>query len=138
MYRAIDEHGQIIDVFVSKRRDIPAARTFFSSALDAHGQPDEIVTDLAPALEAAIEEQVPNAFHNTEQHGNNRVECDRGRLKSRLRPMRGLKTDRTASVVIRGHAFIQNLRRGHYELGTGTHHRHQSLSTAFDELAATI
>ncbi len=33
--------------------------------------------------------------------------------------MRGLKTNHTASVVIRGHAFVQNLRRGHYELGTG-------------------
>jgi hypothetical protein len=31
--------------------------------------------------------------------------------------MRGLKRDRTASVVIRGHAFMQNLGRGHYELG---------------------
>ena len=30
--------------------------------------------------------------------------------------MRGLKTERTASVVIRGHSFVQNLRRGHYEL----------------------
>ena len=138
VYRAIDEHGQIIDVFVSKRRDIPSARTFFTQALDAHGQPDEVITDLAPALEAVIEEQVPNAFHNTEKHANNRVECDHGRLKSRLRPMRGLKTDRTASVVIRGHAFIQNLRRGHYELGTEARHRHLSLATAFDELAETI
>ena len=31
--------------------------------------------------------------------------------------MRGLKRDRTAVVVIRGHAFVQNVRRGHYELG---------------------
>ena len=31
--------------------------------------------------------------------------------------MRGLKRDRTASVIVRGHAFTQNLRRGHYELG---------------------
>jgi hypothetical protein len=38
---------------------------------------------------------VPDAFHNTEQYANNRVECDHGRLKARLRPMRGLKTDRT-------------------------------------------
>jgi len=45
-----------------------------------------------------------------------------GRLKSWLRPMRGLKTDRTESVVIRGHAFIQILRRGHYALGTESGH----------------
>jgi transposase-like protein len=56
-------------------------------------------------------------MHNTAQYANNRIECDHGRLKARLRPMRGLKTDRTASIVIiRGHAFVQNIRRGHYEL----------------------
>jgi hypothetical protein len=42
--------------------------------------------------------------------------------------MRGLKTQRTASVVIRGHAFIQNLRRGHYELETETNHRQLAAS----------
>jgi IS6 family transposase len=51
--------------------------------------------------------------------------------------MRGLKTDRTASVVIRGHAFIQNLRRGHYELGTETPY-HLRVVAAFEELTSTI
>jgi transposase-like protein len=137
VYRAIDERGQVIDVFVSPRRNIAAARAFFKRALLAHGEPDEVVTDLAQALETVIEELIPDAFHNTEQHANNRVECDHGRLKARLRPMRGLKTDQTASVVISGHAFIQNLRRGHYELGTQTHH-HRRLTAAFDELTNTI
>lgn len=38
--------------------------------------------------------------------------------------MRGLERDRTASVEIRGHAFIQNIRRGHYQVGVDaqTHH----------------
>jgi transposase, IS6 family len=85
-----------------KWRYLVSARTFFRTALDAHGEPNEVITDLAQALETVIEELVPDAFHNTEQYANNRVECDHGRLKSRLRPMRGLKTDRTASVVIRG------------------------------------
>jgi hypothetical protein len=62
-----------------------------------------------------VEELLFDVVHDTEQYANNRVETDHGRLKARLRPMRGLKRDRTASVVIRGHAFIQNLRRGHYE-----------------------
>ncbi len=52
----------------------------------------------------------------------------------RLRPMRGLKTNRTVSVVIRGHAFVQNLRRGHYELGTYASPVGR-LAAAFDELA---
>jgi transposase-like protein len=68
----------------------------------------------------------------------NRLECDHGRLKARLRPMRGLKTDRTASVIIRGHAFIQNLRRGHYELGADARHRPLRVAAALDELIASI
>jgi len=137
VYRAVDETGQVIDVLVSRRRDLTAARRFFAAAIAAHGQPDEVVTDLAPALARAIEELAPDAFQNTEQYANNRVECDHGRLKARLRPMRGLKTDRSARTIIRGHAFIQNIRRGHYELGTEARPG-LSLAAAFDELLHEI
>jgi hypothetical protein len=51
--------------------------------------------------------------------------------------MRGLKTDRTASVVIAGHAFMQNLRRGHYELGVETDPRLR-VREAFNELIEAI
>jgi transposase-like protein len=59
-------------------------------------------------------------------------------LAGRDRPMRGLRTDRTASTVIRGHALIQNLRRGHYELGVEARHEHLRVAAAFDELSAAI
>jgi transposase-like protein len=138
VYRAVDQYGQVIDVYVSARRDIAAARGFFIAALTAHGQPDEVITDHAPTLGYVIEELLPDAFHNTEQYANNRVECDHGRLKARLRPMRGLKTDRTAKVVIRGHAFMQNLRRGHYELGVEARTPHLRIAAAFDELTGVL
>ena len=80
---------------------------------------------------------IPRAFHNTGQYENNRCEADHGRLKSRLRPMRGLKTNRTASAVIRGHALVQNIRRGHYELGVEVQPQFR-LATAFDELLLAI
>jgi hypothetical protein len=51
--------------------------------------------------------------------------------------MHGLKRDRTASVVIRGHALIQNLQRGHYELGVDARPG-QTLAAAFDDLALVI
>ena len=84
-----------------------------------------------------VEELLPDACHSTEQYANNRVECDHGRLKARLRPMRGLKRDRSASIVILGHAFIRNVRRGHYELGANARN-HLRVAAAFDELAQTI
>ena len=137
VYRAVDQHGQVIDVFVSRHRDIESARRFFTTAMAAHGVPAEVITDRAAALANVIDELLPAAFHNTEQYENNRCECDHGRLKARLRPMRALKTDRTASVVMRGHAFIQNVRRGHYELGVEAAPVFR-LATAFDELQLAI
>ena len=134
VYRAVDQHGQVIDVYVSLRRDIAAARRFFNTALSAHGAPGEVVTDLGPALEHVIAELLPDVFHNTAPYANNRVECDHGKLKARLRPMRGLKSDRTANAVIGGHAFMQNLRRGHYELGVDARSQQLRVAAAFDEL----
>ena len=138
VYRAVDQHGQVIDVYVSQRRDTAAARRFFEAALRAHGRPAEVVTDKAAALIRVVDELLHDASHDTEQYANNRVENDHGRLKARLRPMRGLKRDRTASVVIRGHAFVQNLRRGHYELGVDARDHHRRVAAAFDELAEAI
>jgi IS6 family transposase len=64
-----------------------------------------------------IEELIPAACHVTEQYANNLIEADHGGLKARLRPMRGLKRLSSARVISAGHAFVQNLRCGHYELG---------------------
>ena len=138
VYRAVDEHGQVIDVLVSARRDIAAARRFFVRMLAVHEDPEEITTDRAPALAAVIAELLPAAVHDTEQYANNRMECDHGRLKARLRPMRGLKSFRSARTIIAGHAFIQNLRRGHYELGLEARHSRLRVAAAFGELARAI
>ena len=51
--------------------------------------------------------------------------------------MRGLRTDRTAQVIIAGLAFIHNLRRGHYEIATDTP-RPLRVAAAFTELAHAI
>ena len=138
VYRAVDQHGQVIDVLVSKRRDADAARRFFKRALATLKViPSEVVTDAAPVYPRVLDDLVPAAWHHVEQYANNRIEADHSRLKHRLRPMRGLRTDRTAAVVIAGLAFVQNLRRGHYELGTETV-RPLRVAAAFTELAQAI
>ncbi len=45
VYRAVDQYGQVIDVYVSKKRDVKAATRFFSTAIKAHGAPAEVTTD---------------------------------------------------------------------------------------------
>jgi transposase-like protein len=108
LYRAVDQYGQVIDVLLTEQRDTAAARRSF--------------------------------VHVTEQYAdnaNNAVEADHGRPKARLRPMRGLKRFRSAAVITAGHAFVQNLRRGHYQLATDVPPL-QRLTAAFAELARAI
>jgi transposase-like protein len=117
VYRAIDQFGQVIDVYVSPRRDGKAARRFFEKAIGTTGiAPDEVVTDQAPTYPPVLDALLPAVWHRTDRYATNRIEADHSRLKARLRPMRGMQQDRSARIVIAGHALVQNLRRGHYEL----------------------
>ena len=87
--------------------------------------PVEVSTDRAPVYPHLLDELVPSALHTVKLHANNPVEADHGRLKARLRPMRGLKRHRSARIFAAGHNLAQNLRRGHYDI-------------AFDDLAPTV
>jgi transposase-like protein len=119
VYRAVDQYGQVIDVLVSARRDADAARSFFRRALRMlKVTPSEVVTDAAAVYPGVLDELIPSAWHHAEQYANNPIEADHSQLKHRLRPMRGLRTDQTAQMIITGHAFMQNLRRGHSATGT--------------------
>ena len=97
----------------------------------------EIITDKSPTLASVIADLVPDPVHCTEQYLNNRIGCDHRRLKARSRPMRGLKTDRTASVIVRGHALVQNIRRGHYQFDCDTDPAAR-LEAAFEELRSAL
>jgi IS6 family transposase len=79
VYRAIDQFGQVVDVFVSPRRDLRAAGRFFERAIGTtRTMPSEVVTDQAPTYPVVLEELLPAAWHHTEQYANNRVEADHG------------------------------------------------------------
>jgi transposase-like protein len=138
LFRAVDQFGQVIDVYASSRRDSEAACRFFQRARSSTGvTPTEVITDRAPIYPRVLDQLWPAAWHHIERYANNRVEADHAQLKRRLRPMRGIKTMTGLRVVAAGHAFVQNLRRGHYEIAT-----HESasrrLAAAFTELAKVI
>ena len=136
VYRAIDQSGQVIDVFVAARRDAKAARRFLDQAISAtRVRPVEVTTDQAPVYPAVLEELLPATWHRTDRQQRDR--CDHGRLKARLRPMRGLKQDRSARAVAAGHAFMQNLRRGHYGLAV-EEPVNRRVAVAVEELALMI
>ena len=138
LYRAVDQFGQVIDVYASTRRDSEAARRFFQRARSTTGvAPVEVITDRAPTYLRVLDEVWPAVWHHVERYANNRVEADHAHLKGWLRPMRGIKTIAGLRVVAAGHAFVQNLRRGHYEIATDEPGGRR-LAVAFAQLAKVI
>jgi transposase-like protein len=138
VYRAVNQHGQVIDVRVSARRDREATRRFFQRTLATlKVLPAEVVTNAAPVYPVVLDELIPSAWHHVERYANNPVESDHAQLKRRLRPTHGLRTDQSAQVIIAGHAFVQNLRRGHYELRLDVPPALR-VSAAFVEVVRTI
>ena len=98
---------------------------------------DVPLDELRAAVPHVLDELVPEAWHVVKQYANNPIETDHGRLKAPTRPMRGLKRIRSAQVVCSGHAFVQNLRRGHYDLGLDTEPGRR-LEAIFTALALAI
>ncbi len=91
------------------------------------------MTDRAPGYPRVLDELIPSALHIVEQYANNPIEADHGRL----RPMRGLTQHRSARTIATGHASVQNLRRGHYDIATDVP-EDRRLRKVFDDLALTI
>jgi len=83
VHRAIDQYGQVIDVYGAAKRDSASC--------------------------------VPPACDHDRRSGavgdRHRPGTGVRQLERRLRPMRHLRNDRTATVIINGHALVQNLRR---------------------------
>jgi transposase-like protein len=118
VYRAIDGRGQVVDVYVSARREAADAAAFFRRAIEATGMvPAEVTTDCAAAYSPALSDVLPAALHETGKRAQQRIERDHRHLKGRIRPIRGFKTLAGARVLCAGHAFLRNLRCGFYDLG---------------------
>ncbi len=63
MYRAVDQYGQVIDIYLSEKRDTVAATRFFTAAIGSCGEPAEFTTDRAWNLAKVIEDLLPAAVH---------------------------------------------------------------------------
>jgi IS6 family transposase len=79
----------------------------------------------------------PAARHVTERYANNAIEADHGRFKARLRPMRALQRRASARTIAARHAFVQNLRRGHYA-STADLPIRDRVRVGFDDLALCL
>ncbi len=93
LWRAVDQDGEVIDVFLQKRRDGLAAKRFFKRLLKTHqGEPRKIVTDKLRSYGVAHRELIPNSIHETSQYANNRAELSHQPTRVRERGMRSFKS----------------------------------------------
>jgi transposase, IS6 family len=119
-FGAIDENGQIIDVFLSEHRDAASARAFFEQAITSTDvTPTRVTTDKAKCYPPALQAVLPNVEHRLSHYLNNGLERDHQHLKGRTRPMRHFKRLARANTFCRGHALIRNLRQGFSDLTAG-------------------
>jgi transposase-like protein len=138
MYRAIDQHGQVVDAYFSVRRNATAAEAFFKRAINETGRtPTRVTTDKAKCYPPALRAVLPNVEHRRTRYLNNGLERDQGHMKQRFHPMRGFKQPAAADILARGHALIQNLRNGFSTLTSSTP-RLLRLATAWSQLAQAI
>ena len=125
-------------MWMSRRGGMAGGASFFEKAIGTTGiAPDDVVTDHAPTYPLVLDALLPAVWHRSDRYANKGIEADHRRLKARLRPMRGMQQDRSARIVIAGHALVQNLRRGHYELAV-EEPANKRLAVAFAELAVAL
>ena len=110
MWRAEDQDGEVVDVFLQKRRDGKAAKRFFKRLLRKnHGEPRKIVTDKLRSYNVAHRELIPGTIHDTSQYVNNRCELSHEPTRVRERGMRKFKSVEQAQRFLNAHAAVYNL-----------------------------
>ena len=110
LWRAVDQDGEVVDVFLQKRRDGKAAKRFFKRLLNKHkGEPRKIVTDKLRSYGVAHRELIPETIHDTSQYANNRCELSHQPTRVRERGMRKFKSVKQAQRFLGAHAAVYNL-----------------------------
>ena len=110
LWRAVDQDGEVVDVFLQERRDAKAAKRFFRRMLKKNkGEPRKIVTDKLRSYGVAHRELIPEAIHDTEKYANNRAELSHQPTRARERVMRRFKSLKQAQRFLDTHAAVYNL-----------------------------
>lgn len=110
LWRAIDQDGEVVDVYLQKRRDGAAAKRFFKRLLKTHqDEPRKIVTDKLRSYGVAHRALIPDAIHDTSQYANNRAELSHQPTRVRERGMRRFKSCQQPQRFLSVHATVYNL-----------------------------
>ena len=123
LYRAVDKAGKTVDFYLSRNRDINAAKAFLRKAMKGQRIPMKITLDAYAASHRAVADlketgELPKRVRvRSNKYLNNVIEQDHRRVKQRLRPMLSLKSFRTAAVVIGGIELAEKIKKGQFKIG---------------------
>jgi putative transposase len=138
LWRAVDQDGEVVDVYLQAKRDGAAAKRFFRRLLRNHGcEPRKIVTDKLRSYGVAHRELIPETIHSTEQYENNRAEQSHEATRVRERGMRKFKSVRQAQRFVAPHAAASNLLNIGRHLVCAEHYRSPRIS-AFSEWSRAL
>jgi transposase-like protein len=123
LYRAVDKQGFTVDFYLSRKRDVEAAKQFLRKAMNNQRVPTKITLDAYAASHRAVAElkkdgELPKRVHvRTSKYLNNGIEQDHRRVKHRIRAMVGLKSFCAAGVTISGIELMEKIRKGQFKIG---------------------
>jgi len=138
LWRAVDQDGEVVDVFLQARRDGSAAKRFFKRLLRSYGsEPRKVVTDKLRSYPVAHREVTPDAIHVTNQYANNRAEQSHEATRDRERGMRKFKSVKQAQRFLGAHAAVSNLFNLGRHLVRAKHYRDLRVS-AFTEWSKAV
>ncbi len=133
LWQAVDQDGEVVDVFLQAKRDGAAAKRFFKRLLRNHGdEPRKIVTDKLRSYGVAHRELIPDAIHVTERYANNRAEQSHEPTRVRERGMRRFKSVVQAQRFLSAHAAVSNLFNLGRHLVRAEHYRSLRISAFYE------
>ena len=138
LWRAVDQDGEVVDVYLQAKRDGAAAKSFSRRLLRSHGrEPRKIVTDKLRRYGVAHRELIPETIHSTKQYENNRAEQSHEATRVRERGMRRFKSVGEAQRFVTAHAAVSNLFNLGRHLVCAQHYRNIRMS-AFTEWGRVV
>ena len=139
LWRAVDHEGEVLESFVTRKRDKAAALTFLKKAMKQYGQPRVIVTDKLRSYRAAMIEIGNEASQHTGRYLNNRAENTHLPFRRRERSMLRFRQMSCLQKFVSIHASVDNHFNQNRSLETRPrykNHRNQALAEWCQLLAA--
>ena len=138
LWRAVDQDGEVVDVYLQARRDGATAKRFFKRLLRSYGgEPRKIVTDKLRSYPFAHRELILDVIHSSAQYENNRVEQSHESTRVRERGMRKFKSIGQVQQFLGAHAVVSNVFNLGRHLVRAQHYRDLRIN-AFGEWSRAV